>query len=319
MGKAVFVGVDVSMDKLDISITLDGLKYDSLQILNNDKSILGFFTYLKSTYKKANFFFGYEATSNYMHVLQKLLSENDFKQIMINPYMMSHYLKHLNSRKKDDVTDSKGIAKYIQTLQGDDFKTVFNQNEKTLRKYTSSINLLRKLDTQLRNFIHSQKLNPDLFLDDILLTLKNKIKEIKKDIEKEAKRILIDLFPYVQKINDEIKGVGYALLLELIPIFLKSSQYNIKQLQSFVGLSPRTFESGSSVSKKNSVSKRGDSLVRKLLYLSAISALRNNQIIKEKYDRMVKSGKPSMVALVACMSHLFRAVYVKFHQGLVNV
>ncbi len=317
MSKAVFVGVDVAMDKLDISISLDGLKYDSLQIFNNEGSILGFFDHLKNNYKKGVFYFGYEATSNYMHTLQKLLGEHDFKQIMINPYMMSHYLKHLNSRKKDDITDSKGIAKYIQTLQQNDFKTVFNQDEKTLRKYTSAINLLRKLDTQLRNFIHSQKLNPNSFLDDILITLKLQMKQIKIDIEKQAKQILIDLFPYVEKINAEIKGVGYALLLQLIPIFLKSQNYTIKQLQSFVGLSPCVFESGSSVHKKNSVSKRGDSSVRKLLYLSTISALRNNQIIKQKYDRLVALGKPSMVALVACMSHLFRAIYSKFQKGLV--
>ena len=201
MRKTVFVGVDVSMDKLDISITFDGLKYDSMSILNNENSISGFFDYLKNTYKKSVFYFGYEATSNYMHTLQKLISLHSFKQIMINPYAMSHYLKHLNSRKKDDVTDSLGIAKFIQTLEISDFKTVFNQNEKTLRKYTSSINLLRKLDTQLRNFIHSQKLNPDLFLDDLLLSLKSKISEIKKTIEKEAKKILISLFPYVETIN----------------------------------------------------------------------------------------------------------------------
>jgi len=254
-----------------------------------------------------------------MHILQKLIQEHNFKQVMINPYAMSHYLKHLNSRKKDDVTDSKGIAKFIQTLNLSEFRTVFNQDEKTLRKYTSSINLLRKLDTQLRNFIHSQKMNPDLFLDDLLLSLKSKISEVKKNLEKEAKKILIDLFPYVETINKEIKGVGYALLLELIPIFLKSREYNIKQLQSFVGLSPRVFESGSSVFKKNCVSKCGDSLVRKLLYLSTISALRNNEIIKQKYVRLIESGKPSMIALVACMSHLFRAVYYKFNKGLVNV
>lgn len=316
--RKVFVGVDVAKDKLDISITLDGLKNDSLQIFNNESSILGFFDYLKNTYKKSEFFFGYEATSNYMHVLQKLLTTNKFKQIMINPYMMSHYLKHLNSRTKTDLSDSLGIAKYIQTLNQDDFKTIFNQSDKTLRKYTSAINLLRKLDTQLTNFIHSQKENPIEHLDSLLSVLKLQIKEVKKNLDKEAERILIKLFPHVVELQKEIKGVGYALLLELVPIFLKSENYTLKQLQSFVGLSPRIFESGSSVRKREALSKRGSTLVRKLLYLSAMSAIRFNPIIKEKYTRLVNAGKNKMVALVACMSHLFRAVYVKFHQGLVN-
>jgi transposase len=317
--RKVFVGIDVAKEKLDISIILDGLKNDSLQIFNNESSILGLFDYLKNTYKKSEFFFGYEATSNYMHVLQKLLTEHKFKQIMINPYMMSHYLKHLNSRTKTDLADSQGIAKYIQTLNQEDFKTIFNQSDKTLRKYTSAINLLRKLDTQLTNFIHSQKENPIEHLDSLLYSLRLQIKQTKKFLDKEAERILIKLFPHVVELQKEIKGVGYALLLELVPIFLKSENYTLKQLQSFVGLSPRVFESGSSVRKREALSKRGSTLVRKLLYLSAMSAIRFNPIIKEKYTRLVDSGKNKMVALVACMSHLFRAVYIKFHQGLVNV
>lgn len=316
--RKVFVGVDVAKDKLDVSISPDGLKYDTLQILNKEGSILDFFIYLKNTYKKSDFYFGYEATSNYMHVLQKLLTQNGFNHVMINPYMMSHYLRHLNSRKKTDILDSVGIAKFIQTLDQEEFKTVFNQSEKSLRKYTSTINLLRKLDTQLSNFVHSQKDNPIPLIDMLIVSLRAKIKEVKKELEKEAEKVLKELFPHVVQIQKEVKGVGSALLLELIPIFLKSQNYTLKQLQSFVGLSPRLYESGSSVRKKETMSKRGSSLVRKLLYLSTLSAIRHNEIIKEKYLRMVASGKNKMVSVVACMSHLFRAVYIKFHQGLVN-
>jgi len=315
----VFVGVDVSKDTLDISFSFDGSKYDSMTIFNNESSVLGFFDYLKNTYKKSSFFFGYEATSNYMHVLQKLLHEHHFSQIMINPYTMHHYLKHLNSRKKNDVIDSLGITKYIQTLNEDDFKTTFNQSQKTLKKYNSSIELIRKLDTQLKNFTHSQKDNNIPYLDNALLSLLSMFKDLKKQLEKEAQKVLIELYPHVETIKNDMKGVGYALLLELIPVFLNSKGYTLKQLQSFVGLSPRIFESGSSVYKKERISKRGSSLVRKLLYMSAMVSLRFNPIIKEKYDRMVLNGKEKMVALVACMAHIFRAVYIKFNKGFVNV
>lgn len=59
-------------------------------------------------------------------------------------------------------------------------KLFFNQNEKTLRKYTSTIELLRKLDTQLSNFIHSQKDNPLPLIDMLIVSLRSKIKEVKK-------------------------------------------------------------------------------------------------------------------------------------------
>ncbi len=319
MRKVVFVGCDVSMLKLDMSFTVDGQKYDTLEIFNNEFSIRGFLDHLSSEFPNHTFYFGYEATSNYMLKLQKVLTEFDHKQIMINPYEMSHYLKHLNSRKKTDVLDSLGITKYIQTLQNDDFKTVFSLAEKTLKKYTSCINLLRKLDTQLKNFSHSQNDIDAPSLDVLLQSLAIQIKEVKKSIEKEAKKCLIELYPHCETIAKEIKGVGYSLLLELIPIFVHSKNYSIKQIQAFVGLSPCVFESGTSVYKREKISKRGSSLVRKLLYLSTMAAIRFNEIIKEKYTRMVENGKPKMVAFVACMAHLFRAVYYKFHKGVFNV
>ncbi|NCB50177.1 MAG: IS110 family transposase, partial [Alphaproteobacteria bacterium] len=130
-----------------------------------------------------------------------------------------------------------------------------------------------------------------------MLSLLSMFKDLKKQLEKEAQKVLIELYPHVEIIKNDMKGVGYALLLELIPVFLNSKGYTLKQLQSFVGLSPRIFESGSSVYKKERISKRGSSLVRKLLYMSAMVSLRFNPIIKEKYDRMVLNGKEKMVAL----------------------
>ena len=38
--------------------------------------------------------------------------------------------------------------------------------------------------------------------------------------------------------------------------------------------------------------------------------------LQDKY-MTISSGKNKMVSLVACMSHIFRAVYIKFNQGLV--
>lgn len=79
--RKVFVGVDVAKDKLDISISLDGFKYDTLQILNKEGSILDFFIYLKNTYKKSDFYFGYEAMSN-ITFLSWYISTRFFPEIL---------------------------------------------------------------------------------------------------------------------------------------------------------------------------------------------------------------------------------------------
>lgn len=47
------------------------------------------------------------------------------------------------------------------------------------------------------------------------------------------------------------------------------------------------------------------------LYLSTISAIRTNEILGEKYEKMKARGKQPRVAQIAIMSHLLRAVVIK--------
>ncbi len=313
MMKNLYIGIDVAKDKLDICI-YDNKSVDTLQIFNNETSILGLIDYLKSTYKKFTFSFGYEATSTYMNILKKVIHDCGYNQIMINPYQMSHYLKHLDSRNKTDIKDSIGIAKYIATLESDDFKTTYDSNYLLFQKHNTTIDLLSKISTQLKNLFKSQKNIQSVLLDESISALQKQIITLKKQIEKNATELMFDIFPQTRKIIEEISGVGSSLMLQLVPIFLSAKNYTIKQLQSYIGLSPRLFESGKSVKKLVVMSKRGCGLVRKKLYLSAMSAIRYNEIIKEKYQRLIENGKQKMVALVACMCHLFRAVFIKFNE-----
>lgn len=48
----------------------------------------------------------------------------------------------------------------------------------------------------------------------------------------------------------------------------------------------------------------GRARVREALYMAALVATRYNPTIKEFYGRLVASGKPKKVALVACMRKL---------------
>jgi transposase len=311
--KNLYVGVDVAKSKLDICL-FDGVKSDYLTILNNEDSIRGFIEFIQTDFKGYKFYFGYEATSNYMNTLKKVISDFDYKQILINPFTMSHYLKHLDSRQKNDKKDSFGIAKYIHSLSDEDFRTSFNQDSLLFKKYNTTRKLLEKISTQLKNLMGSQKDIKSTVLDELIMTLQKQIKTIRKQLEKISADLMYQLYPQTKTIINEIKGVGVSLLLELVPIFLNSKGYTLSQLQSYVGLSPKRFESGTSVKKKESISKRGFSTVRQKLYLGSMTAIRFNEHIKNKYQRLIENGKEKMVALVACMCHLFRAIFIKFNR-----
>jgi transposase len=186
------------------------------------------------------------------------------------------------------------------------------------RKYNTTIDLLTKISTQLKNLVKSQKDISSDSLDLVIKELQLEIKNVKKDIEKIAIKLMNEIYPQTIKIKEDIKGVGNSLLLQLVPIFIQSKNYTLKQIQSYIGLSPKLFESGSSIKKKEVMSKKGNSLVRKMLYMNTMVAIQYNEIIKDKFNNLVEKGKEKMVALVACMCHLLRAIFIKFNAYTVS-
>jgi transposase len=68
-----------------------------------------------------------------------------------------------------------------------------------------------------------------------------------------------------------------------------------KQLAALVGVAPLNRDSGIF---------RGRRAVRAALYMGALLAARHNPQIKEFYERLLGSGKPRKVDLVACMLKL---------------
>ena len=97
------------------------------------------------------------------------------------------------------------------------------------------------------------------------------------------------------------------MLIVLTGAFTKFS--NAKQLSSYFGLSPRIFESGTSVKGKARITKMGMSKIRAMLYVCAWSAKRCNTACKELYDRLVAKGKSKRLALIAVANKLLKQAF----------
>ena len=79
-----------------------------------------------------------------------------------------------------------------------------------------------------------------------------------------------------------------------------------------MGLSPRVFQSGTSVLKSPHIDKKGPSKARKALFLSALSCIRYNEYFKAKFDRLLANGKPKMVAIIAVMCQMIKYLKLRY-------
>ena len=89
---------------------------------------------------------------------------------------------------------------------------------------------------------------------------------------------------------------------------LRDSQL-LQSVAAYAGLAPCEQRSGSRVSKVTTLSKHGNSRLRKAFYFPAVSAMQWNPLVKAHSERLRAAGKPKMVALAACLRKLLMICY----------
>ena len=99
-----------------------------------------------------------------------------------------------------------------------------------------------------------------------------------------------------------VPGVGEQLSLTLLAYLPELGTLDRRQVASLAGMAPFNRDSGTLRGKRTVWG--GRSRVRVALYMGTLSATRRNPVIRDFYQRLLASGKPKKVALVACMRKL---------------
>lgn len=303
MKKSFFVGADVSLEKIDFCFltSVENAKPKFVSLPNEINTLKAYF----QSFLKDDVFVVFEHTNNYHKPLQSLLSDLHIKHSVLNPAKTSHFLKHL-TLQKSDITDSYGLALYCRIFKSDLNPSQYNREYNLIKSYNSTILLLSKIQTQLKNFKKSQDFVSDADLSDLIQSLTVQVKKTQEKIKLIAYEILKSFVPNCEEIINDNKGFGIDLALNLFPQLHFNRAKSEKQFISFLGLSPRIYESGTSVHKSQKINKRGSSAIRRVLFLTALVSSRYNDKFKQRYENLVTRGKNKKVAVVAVMCAIVR-------------
>ena len=97
----------------------------------------------------------------------------------------------------------------------------------------------------------------------------------------------------------ELKGVGPVLAATLLAYVPELGQIDSAQLSALIGVAPFARDSGKTSRPRHVRGGRG--VVRHVLYMAAVAAIRCNTILAAFYARLRATGKPGAVCLVAVM------------------
>ena len=138
-----------------------------------------------------------------------------------------------------------------------------------------------------------------------------------ENLEKQMEEYLGQI-PYSKSILS-IKGIGTITAAGLIGEVGDFKAFGtIKEIEKMAGLDLYEVSSGKHKGKRR-ISKRGRSLMRKLLYYVAVNAVKSYGIMHEHYQNMLKSGKPKTKALIAIARRLLRVIFALVRNNTIYV
>lgn len=284
------IGIDTSSTHLDIYVR--PLGHES-QFENNALGIKAAIKYVNH-YKPTRVLI--EATGRLEMDFACAACKAHLPLVICNPMQVRQFAKAAGRVAKTDRLDAQDIAHFgealkprLSDIKPDDIRlisdllTVRNQE---LEMSTMQKNRLKRMPTSVHKPINN-----------ILKAIQKEIASIDQQLDTAIKNIP----EYQAKLNQLVsaKGVGKVLALTLISELPELGKLNRKEIAALVGVAPMNRDSGSYEGKR--YIRGGRHKVRTVLFVSMMSAIQCHPKLKPMYERMVASGKPKKVALVACM------------------
>lgn len=317
MTKTIIIGSDISQDTIDICIK-DKSNSSILVSRRIENNIQGFNALLKILNKinAEEVMVAMEATGKYHYNYIYYLSEHNIPFAVINPLRIKRFAELKMYRVKTDPVDAEIIANYgiYETLEASKLPV----NERTILKEHIKVREHFQKELQAnKNVLHSLLLNKNADKR-LIKTVKSSIKHNEKvveDITLSIKKIIDDNFKEEKKRIESVKGIGKATSAGIIAYLGDLSNFEThKQVSAFIGINPYVRQSGTSVHSKGRISKQGNTTLRTLFYLAALSASKHNIACKQLYQRLLAKGKQKKVALVAVANKLVKQLFTIIKQ-----
>jgi len=309
-----YIGIDVSKKVLNV---FDGKKD---LIFDNKENLCSLKKYLKKRYTDlTKLVILFEATGIYSYHLKAFCAEHMIKACIINPQTSHNFAKSLGTRSKTDTRDAHTIWAYHKLISDKDIRIPqVDPVLATLSSYLTSYQLALKQRLSLSNHLEGVK-------DKALYHLLKKEQERLCKLEHE---LLIRMDAYIKEypgLNEDyrrllsISGVGRKTAISLLVLFHTYPATNRKQITALLGLDPVQRQSGTSVHGRSRISKHGNQMMRKCLYMPTLVSIRYNQKIKVFYERLVSKHKPKKVAVIAAMRKLLLIAHAIYQNKTVYV
>lgn len=284
------VGIDVGKDWLDVCYP-DGRK----EHIRNIRSCR---TKLIKKAAKIGAIVCFEATGPYEEPLADECLARGVKAVRLDAWGTRKFAESQGRIEKTDAIDCEMIRDYAASLKDEKLHFIKPRSESQKR--------LKKSVRTRKNLLKARAIIANQFEDDLdsetARHLRSALTSLDRNIAKveaecDAAIASDERLKELDRRFREVKGVGPCLSRTVLAQCPAIGDFNSKSIAKMCGNAPLDHES--CTIKYTAKPRRGRSDLKKALYMAAVSASRNNHILREFYQRLVANGKPRKVALTA--------------------
>jgi len=297
----VFVGIDVSKDRLDVHVRPLGMGFSVGNEAAGHAALIARLRPLRTTRIVL------EATGGYERALWLSLSEAGLVAAVVNPRQVRQFARASGRLAKTDRLDAAVIAPFAETFS----PPAVRNPDPVADRLGEHVLYRRGLSEQIVALENqAQRLESAALRSRATLRLAALRAEL-KEIEREMAAIVADdrAKAALYACLVAFKGVGPVLAWTLIANMRELGSLTRHQAAALIGVAPINHDSGKrrgyraipTGQARGLKAHGGRTQVRNVLYLATLSAVRHNPAIKQFYNRLRDNGKAPKVALVACM------------------
>ena len=302
----VILGIDISKNSFDVALLLLNGKRKNKKFSNNSNGFNELKIWLDK-FEISSLHACQEATNNYGHALAEFLFDCGYSVSMVNPARVKGFAQSELLRTKTDKQDASLIARFCLAMS----PSLWAPEPRKVRELKA---LVRRLDALIE--MRQQEVNRLDVADEVVeVDISNHIAALTKRITLLRQQIQnhIDDDPDLhnqRKLLLSIPGIGEKTVATLLSYFADIHAFgSAKQLASFVGVTPRVFQSGTSINRYGRMSKVGPAELRKALFFPAMVAVKHNPAVRAFSEKLSANGKCKMVIIGAAMRKLVHIIY----------
>lgn len=286
---AIYVGIDVSKDRLDVHVRPGG---EAFAVARDGKGLEELVDRLRCL---APALVAVEATGGFETIVAAAIAGANLPLAVINPAQVRHFAQAVGKRAKTDPIDAEVIARFAEAVKPEPralpdeaarlLAELVGRRRQIIEMLVAERQREKRVDTaRVRNSLarHIAALEKELpIIDHDIDTMVRG-----SPVWREKENLLIS-FP----------GVGGILARTFLAEVPELGSLRRREIASLVGVAPFTRQSGRWRGK--SMIGGGRAAARSAAFMTALSAIRCNPVLRAFYQHLLAAGKPKMVALIA--------------------